>query len=454
MNVANDKGLENSTIVIEAPAAGVRVAVAVAAGATIQFDFPLDDITFSILDGGVLLARADGGEIVLEGLVDAETWQEPPRFLLPDGINLPLEELLTVSIMEGQLTEALDKVGGASMNEFETTAGEATPARGGASPIVPESGLVALDALAETDLDASDPRRFEHGEPPELQPIIEDSAVAAENVLKPLGEPLLSVSRTSGAEDAAIALSIEVCGVGGDGTQTLSIAIGGLPAGAALSAGQDNGDGSWALTPADLDGLTIRATSHSAEDFELTVTAVATQNDGTSKSSSAPAVVIVNAVADAPELAVEDSTARAEDLVLTGPSGADTLDARHGSDTIIAARGDDVMEADLGANTVTAALNISATLNDTDGSESLSLLVSDVPAGGVLSAGHQVSNSTWILTPADIAGLTITVPADTSSFVLTITAASSDVDPDSGLSDSTASMATIKVAVEAPVIED
>ena len=40
-----------------------------------------------------------------------------------------------------------------------------------------------------------------------------------------------------------------------------------------LSAGIDNGDGSYSLTAADLVGLTLTPTAHSADDFSLTITA-------------------------------------------------------------------------------------------------------------------------------------------------------------------------------------
>ncbi|MBX9683731.1 MAG: tandem-95 repeat protein [Hyphomicrobium sp.] len=57
---------------------------------------------------------------------------------------------------------------------------------------------------------------------------------------------------------------------------------------------------------------------------------------------------------------------------------------------------------------VTVALNISSSLVDTDGSEALALRITDVPAGGTLSAGLQNSDGSWSLTQADLAGLTIT----------------------------------------------
>ncbi|WP_345773616.1 hypothetical protein, partial [Azospirillum oleiclasticum] len=66
--------------------------------------------------------------------------------------------------------------------------------------------------------------------------------------------PALVVADAAGAEDSAIALDLSAALTDTDGSETLSVTIAGLPDGATLSAGTDNGDGSWTLAPADLDG--------------------------------------------------------------------------------------------------------------------------------------------------------------------------------------------------------
>ncbi len=77
------------------------------------------------------------------------------------------------------------------------------------------------------------------------------------------------------------------------------------------SAGTDNLDGSWTLTPAQLAGLTITPPAHSDSEFQLTVTATATETNPTSGNTtvttltaqtSATIDVQVDAVADAPTL--------------------------------------------------------------------------------------------------------------------------------------------------------
>ena len=57
-------------------------------------------------------------------------------------------------------------------------------------------------------------------------------------------------SSVVGDEDNSIALTITSSLLDTDGSETLSIEISGVPAGATLSAGTDNGGGLWTLTPA------------------------------------------------------------------------------------------------------------------------------------------------------------------------------------------------------------
>ncbi len=91
----------------------------------------------------------------------------------------------------------------------------------------------------------------------------------------------LSTLNVSGNEDTAIELSISADLVDVDGSETISdITINNVPAGAVLSAGTDNGDGSWSLEASDLDGLSVTPAENSHDDFELQV--AVTTTDGVS----------------------------------------------------------------------------------------------------------------------------------------------------------------------------
>ncbi|NJO12541.1 MAG: hypothetical protein HC872_02740 [Gammaproteobacteria bacterium] len=79
-------------------------------------------------------------------------------------------------------------------------------------------------------------------------------------------------------------LDITAALVDTDGSETLSIVIYGVPAGATLSAGTRNTDGSWSLTAAQLAGLTMSVAS--AADITIGVAATATEAAGGSSTAS------------------------------------------------------------------------------------------------------------------------------------------------------------------------
>lgn len=171
-----------------------------------------------------------------------------------------------------------------------------------------------------------------------------------------------------------------------DGSETLSITVDGLPDGATLSAGTDNGDGSWTLQLDDLDGLTLNVPNGSGA-FDLQISGTATESAGGSVTNNMT-------------LAVDDLTA--DDVSL------DTSAATGLEDAMIA-------------------LDIDIDLSDTDGSESVSITIADVPDGAQLSAGTDDGNGSWTLDIEDLDGLTITPTANSGDdFQLSITATTTE----------------------------
>ncbi|WP_412557637.1 beta strand repeat-containing protein [Thalassospira sp. MIT1370] len=211
--------------------------------------------------------------------------------------------------------------------------------------------------------------------------------------------PTLSVDPASGNEDSAIALDI-TAGLT-DADETLSVTISDIPAGATLSAGTVNPDGTVTLTAGELAGLTITPPEDFSGSFDLTVTA--TSSDGADTASIADTLsVTVDPVADAPTLSVDPASGNEDSAI---------------------------------------ALDITAGLTDAD--ETLSVTISDIPAGSTLSAGTVNPDGTVTLTAGELAGLTITPPADYyGSFDLTVTATSVDG------SDSASVSETLTVQVE------
>ncbi len=138
-----------------------------------------------------------------------------------------------------------------------------------------------------------------------------DTATVTVNVLAVATPPTLEVTDSaSGTEDDDVALDIQASLTGDDESETLSITIADVPDTATLSAGTNNGDGSWTLTAAQLENLTL-STPQDGQDgttnFTLTVTATVTDSDsGDTASESATIDVAVDALNDAPVL-TEDS---------------------------------------------------------------------------------------------------------------------------------------------------
>ena len=135
--------------------------------------------------------------------------------------------------------------------------------------------------------------------------------------------------------------------------------------------------------------------------------------------------VSVSAVADVPTLAVVNPIIVPAGVVLAGLTTADTLTGSAGSDTINGNAGNDILDGN-GATAITVGLDITSALGaDLDGSESLSLRIDKVPAGGTLSAGTQNQDGSWSLTAAQLPGLTVSASV-TGGFTLTVTATSSE----------------------------
>ncbi|NIY77842.1 hypothetical protein HED22_19515, partial [Thalassospira sp. HF15] len=195
--------------------------------------------------------------------------------------------------------------------------------------------------------------------------------------------PTLEVSDVSGNEDSAIALDIDA-GLT-DSSETLTVTISGVPDGATLSAGTDNGDGTWTLGSDQLDGLTITPADDFSGSFDLGVTA--TSADGEDVATTTDSITVdVAGVADTPTLDVSDASGSEDSAI---------------------------------------ALDIDAGL--TDSSETLTVTISGVPEGASLSAGTDNGDGTWTLTSGDLEGLSVTPPSDFSgSFDLEITASTQD----------------------------
>ena len=195
-------------------------------------------------------------------------------------------------------------------------------------------------------------------------------------------------------------------------SETLTLSISGVPAGATLSAGTDQGGGVWALTgltQAQLDALTITPPADFSGSFNLTVTATATE---------------AATVAGGGELQDADNTATTSQsftVTVTPARDFDPVGRRHRGEggPRPGGRPDRLGAAADGGRA--AADHQPQRRRQRDGRRRSR--ISGVPSGVTFNHGTDNGNGTWSLTQADLTGLTINgVPADSDAdFTLGVT---------------------------------
>ncbi|WP_205119521.1 beta strand repeat-containing protein [Paramagnetospirillum kuznetsovii] len=235
--------------------------------------------------------------------------------------------------------------------------------------------------------------------------------------------PLVSVSSAHGVEDNAISLSISASVTHALGTDHIDhVTISGVPAGAALNHGIDNGDGSWTLTTAELGGLTITPPTHSDVGFTLRVTATAAETDSVSGATS-------TVTSDSVALSVKI------DAVANG-----------GTVTVANVSGNENGWIDLSGK-------ITPHLIDSDGSESVSgILLAGLPSGAVLNHGIHNADGSWTVAPADLGSLKLQPTTnDAHDFTVSARAVSTEAANGASASGPAASFTVTVDAVAAPV---
>ncbi|MTI10965.1 DUF4114 domain-containing protein [Curvivirga aplysinae] len=271
----------------------------------------------------------------------------------------------------------------------------------------------------------------------------------------------LDVENVSGNEDTAIALDIDA--TTDDGSVVTGYTVSDIPAGASFNiAGTENPDGSITFT--DVSGLKITPPADSGVDFDLSVVVHTSKSDpdggeaSTATSEAQTVTVTVNAVADTPNLTVdEDVTAvgdTGDDLTLTGTSGDDRITGGAGNDEINGGAGNDTLIGDSFEGMAKTSLDIAASLNDTDLSETLSITLSGFGIDAVLTnaAGETFTGATeYDLTADQLEGLELSVPTDTANFDITVTATATDSEAEGEVADASddvaEEVATISVDV-------
>ncbi|MBP5857588.1 cadherin-like domain-containing protein, partial [Marivibrio halodurans] len=150
----------------------------------------------------------------------------------------------------------------------------------------------------------------------------------------------------TGVEDQWFDVSVDATLTAGDGAANATITLSGVPSGAQLSAGVDQGNGVWSLSQGDLDGLQMRAPEDFSGEIDLTLSVTAEDADGDSATDSESFTVFVTPVVDQIDLTTQDATATYN--VPTIPQGDGLVgaiyDFNHGIGSL--AQADAVMDQD------------------------------------------------------------------------------------------------------------
>ncbi len=220
---------------------------------------------------------------------------------------------------------------------------------------------------------------------------------------------------------------------------TYTIAEAGAPLNGSLTV---NTDGSYTYTP----------------DAEFSGTDAFTYqvSDGRGGQTTATVSLVINPVAEAPELGVSDVSVGGVggDEVIVGSGHDETLYGGGGSDTITGAGGDDIIYGDMAApgggegeyDVLNVPLDIEASIADVDTESVLGISISGVPDGAVLSAGEPGGEGVWNLDGVDLEGLTVQLPEGFhENFQLQVSAVETETSAELDVSDTASTSATINV---------
>lgn len=172
------------------------------------------------------------------------------------------------------------------------------------------------------------------------------------NVVPVADTPTLNVTDSSGNGHDPIDIDIDA-GVT-DSSELLSVTISNVPDGATFNQGTVNPDGTLTLSADELSGLTITPPDWCIDDFELAVTATATDGNDTASVNGTISIDITNSpgyIAHGTWWSDNIAMGDGGDLIFTY-SGDDTVHAGGGDDTVYGDSGHDVIHGQSGNDTL------------------------------------------------------------------------------------------------------
>ncbi len=188
-------------------------------------------------------------------------------------------------------------------------------------------------------------------------------------------------------------------------TETITVSISNVPAGAVLSNGTDQGNGVWELDAADLADLTITPPLGYTGSFDLTVTATSTEPSNGDQVQSVETVKVNVSEVDMINIGTDGND------TLAGNSGDNIMSGRDGADTMSGDGGDDLMEGGEGTDNISGDAGNDTLKGDAGNDQLDGGSGSDVLVGGAgndtLTGGDGADTFDWDLLDQG----TIDVPA-------------------------------------------
>ncbi|MCG8507958.1 MAG: DUF4114 domain-containing protein, partial [Rhodospirillales bacterium] len=222
----------------------------------------------------VRLQSSDESHWVQGGDLSDNTWHQATVTWGPEGLQL---------YVDGQLVDSDDYTGGLAGNQNPWAIGANAWGSG-------DNNLNGLSDWFDGQIDDF---------------AIYDRQLTADEVGTLYADGVQSmIDADDGGTDYPLSISADL--FGGDAGDSVAIIVAGVPDGADLSAGTDNGDGSWTLSQDQLTDLVLTV-EDGTDDFSLSVSATATDSDGNVTASTAPTVLPIE-VDDAPVLSGDGET--------------------------------------------------------------------------------------------------------------------------------------------------
>lgn len=401
-----DGGAGIDTFVIEIPAGGLTSAVRTDL-ATLKFF--MDGQLASAGSTTALATQTAGPSLTLSALGLTLSNVETVKVLV-GGVETPIQSLInttpaaaaTVSLSTNEDTPVTSKV-------------VATDAEGDTLSYAvsqgPTHGALALNA-ATGDYTYTPSENFNGNDTFKVTIADPSGAMVVQTVtvgVAPVNDaPVAGPAQTHTAqEDVAISGSVTAADADGDAL-TWSLSTGPQHGSVTL----DAQTGAYVYVPA--------ANWAGSDSFDVTV------SDGAGGTSQQHVGITINPVADMPVLNVVNPVVVPAGIVQTASNVSTVMKGSAGADTLTGGKGNDTIDGS-GSSAVSVKLDIASSLGDLDGSETLSLKMSGLPAGGVLSAGTDNGDGSWSLTAAQLSGLKLTATVS-SGFTVHVEATATDSD--------------------------